>query len=367
MRSDARPVLYISPNATGGGAETFLFHAAKFHDRARYEPVFWFLRRGPLVERVRALGVEAVEAPVPRLRSPLSILRHESALVRFVRARGIGLVHSTLAYGHLFGWPAARLTGAKEVWFQHGPVGEWLDLAANRLPADLILVPSAGLEREVARKIPSAKIVACNPAVDLGEATATLERSSLGLRESELVVAIAARFQPGKGLELVFDAFDALAKRVPGLRGLLIGDSVGPRDSEYAARIRSRAERDSRWVLTGWVPSAMPYFALADAVVSGSIVPEGFPIVALEAKAVGRPFVAPARGGFLEIFEDGKTGLLYPPGDSASLARQLERLLSDPALRRAVGEAARRDALARHSAEAMVRRLETFYDGLIAP
>jgi glycosyltransferase involved in cell wall biosynthesis len=68
---------------------------------------------------------------------------------------------------------------------------------------------------------------------------------------------------------------------------------------------------------------------------------EGFGLAAAEAMAHGRPVVASAVGGLLDLVDDGETGLLVPPRDPAALRAALERLLADPALRRRLGAAAR--------------------------
>jgi glycosyltransferase involved in cell wall biosynthesis len=68
---------------------------------------------------------------------------------------------------------------------------------------------------------------------------------------------------------------------------------------------------------------------------------EGFGVACAEAMAHGRPVVASAVGGLLDLVVDGETGLLVPPGDVAALRAALESLLGDEALRRRLGEAAR--------------------------
>jgi glycosyltransferase involved in cell wall biosynthesis len=75
---------------------------------------------------------------------------------------------------------------------------------------------------------------------------------------------------------------------------------------------------------------------------------EGFGVACAEAMAHGRPVVASAVGGLLDLVVDGETGLLVPPGDVGALRAALERLLADAELRRRLGSAARaraRDAL----------------------
>ena len=58
--------------------------------------------------------------------------------------------------------------------------------------------------------------------------------------------------------------------------------------------------------------------------------------------AHGRPVVASAVGGLLDLVVDGETGLLVPPGDVPALRAALERLLADRELRRRFGEAGRK-------------------------
>ena len=57
--------------------------------------------------------------------------------------------------------------------------------------------------------------------------------------------------------------------------------------------------------------------------------------------AHGRPVVASAVGGLLDLVADGETGILVPPGDVGALRSALQRLLDDPHLRRRMGEAGR--------------------------
>jgi glycosyltransferase involved in cell wall biosynthesis len=71
---------------------------------------------------------------------------------------------------------------------------------------------------------------------------------------------------------------------------------------------------------------------------------EGFGVVCAEAMAHGRPVVASAVGGLLDLVVDGETGILVPPGDVAALREALERLMADPELRARMGASARERA-----------------------
>ena len=94
--------------------------------------------------------------------------------------------------------------------------------------------------------------------------------------------------------------------------------------------------------LRGFVPHAElgPLYERA-AVVACPSQREGFGVVCAEAMAYGRPVVASAVGGLLDLVVDGETGLLVPPRDVSALRSALERLLGDAELRRRLGTAAR--------------------------
>jgi glycogen synthase len=68
---------------------------------------------------------------------------------------------------------------------------------------------------------------------------------------------------------------------------------------------------------------------------------EGFGVVCAEAMAHGRAVVASAVGGLLDLVKHEETGLLVPPRNPRALREAIDRLLSDAALRRRLGHAAR--------------------------
>jgi glycosyltransferase involved in cell wall biosynthesis len=75
-----------------------------------------------------------------------------------------------------------------------------------------------------------------------------------------------------------------------------------------------------------------------------SLVPDAFPVVALEAMASGRPVIASRIGGLPDAVVDGETGILVRSGDVGELTDVLERVLSSPELRARLGQAGRERA-----------------------
>src|SRR5439155_7036114 len=88
---------------------------------------------------------------------------------------------------------------------------------------------------------------------------------------------------------------------------------------------------------------------------------EGMSNTILEAMASRLPVVATAVGGNPELVRDGRTGYLVPPGDPASMADRLERLLGDPNLSAEMGREARRIVETHHSLDGMIRAYAELY------
>jgi glycosyltransferase involved in cell wall biosynthesis len=81
--------------------------------------------------------------------------------------------------------------------------------------------------------------------------------------------------------------------------------------------------------------------------------------------AMGLPVVAAPVGSIAELVLNNETGLMATCGDAVSFADAIGRLLDDPALRRRIGEAARRHILQSYTDDIMIDRTIAFYDQLL--
>jgi len=99
-------------------------------------------------------------------------------------------------------------------------------------------------------------------------------------------------------------------------------------------------------------PEALPQMLAEADLFVWPAINEAFGMALLEAQAAGLPAVAGAAGGdaggVAQILRQGETGLLVSPDDAGAFAKAVAALLDDPARRRAMGEAARSNVLARH-------------------
>jgi glycosyltransferase involved in cell wall biosynthesis len=103
----------------------------------------------------------------------------------------------------------------------------------------------------------------------------------------------------------------------------------------------------------GWVDDARRLMHACDLITVPSRW-EGFGLVTLEAMACARPLIVSNTSALPEIVVDGKTGLLVPPEDSASLASAIARLLAHPDLAAQMGQAGYQRLIEEFSVDKMV-------------
>jgi glycosyltransferase involved in cell wall biosynthesis len=84
------------------------------------------------------------------------------------------------------------------------------------------------------------------------------------------------------------------------------------------------------------------------------------------AMGAGLPVVATRVAGIPEVVTDGVTGLLVPPADVPALGAALERLVSNPALRRTIGDAAAAFVRPRFGVDGYIAAVTGLYDRLLA-
>lgn len=192
------------------------------------------------------------------------------------------------------------------------------------------------------------------------------ERPARPALESPPTVAFAGRLVPEKGADVLLHAFASLRDAVPDARLLVAG--TGP-EAIPLATLATRLGIADRTTFLGHLDQVELERRLDTAWVQA--VPgrwdEPLGNVTLEAMMRGTAVVASAVGGPGEVVDDGRTGLLVPPGIDAALADALRALLTDRARCEVLGAAGRDTALERYGEARLVARLEAVYRGLLRP
>jgi glycosyltransferase involved in cell wall biosynthesis len=192
-------------------------------------------------------------------------------------------------------------------------------------------------------------------------------RRELGFDESHVVAGMFGSYKPQKNHPLFFAAAALVVKQHANLRLLVVGDQLvgGLRGTDdHKRRVATLVDElglRERCVFLGNRPDPECLYNACDVVVLPSFY-EGTPNVLLEAMACGVPTLATDVGDNARVVPDGSAGFIVPPGDEARLAERLARLAADAALRRRMGEAARRWVVERFSLERLAADTGAIYE-----
>lgn len=360
-------ILQINSAGTfGGGERHFADLANALH--ARGHEVFAALRPASLV-RARLTLADANIIKLP-LRNALDI---ESAfeLARFIRERGVEIVHAHLARDYTLAAFAARLARRPFVITRHVP------FAMNRFHrfalagVARVVCVSEGVARRLReqRIFADEKIVVIPNGVEFaryddaltGYDRAAYRRESLRTN-ARLVVGTVGELSETKGQEDFVRAAAIVARTMSDVDFLVVGED-NSRDGRTLARLKELIEIEGlrgRVHLRGYAPDLPRLLAALDVYVSASRA-EAFGLATVEAMACGACVVATATDGSREIIEDGETGRLVPVNDVDALAPALIELINDERERARLSANARTSVRERFSLERMIEATEEVY------
>jgi glycosyltransferase involved in cell wall biosynthesis len=332
-----------------------------------------------VVTRVRDNGATIREAglrliPFENARSSLNPLTEIGTLVRLVRLyrrERPELLHHVAMKPMLYGSIAARLTGRRAVinavagmgWLFTSADGmaRWLKpfvrqalkrlvgtgIALVQNPDDAAMLRQLGIPQTRIRIIPGA-------GVDLARFHPTPTPDGVP------VVVLPARLLWDKGLAEFVTAARLLRAKGVVARFIIAGDP----DPMNPAAIS--VEEVTAWVAEGVVEYAgfvadMPALLARSHVVCLPSYREGLPKSLIEAAAAGRAIVTTDVPGCRDVVRNGDNGLLVAPRDSAALAAALERLITDAALRTAMGTRGRLRAEQEFGLDAIIAQTLALY------
>lgn len=340
---------------------------------------------GPWIDEVEERGVRVHQVLMTRRMTPGADLRALLALVALFRRERPDIVHTHTPKAALLGQYAGRI--ARVPRLVHTIHGLYLPghMTARARPffllleraimqfADAVLSQnredvSTAIREGVCR---ADRISYLGNGIDLAQfdpaavrdAERRRLRAELGLEAGHVVIGMVGRLVREKGYLEFFAAARALHQQFPEARFLVVGpletekrDALGPE----TARSYGLGEEIQFLGMRSDMPGL---YTQIDVLVLPSHR-EGFPRVPMEAAAMGVPTIATNIRGCREVVVPGETGLLVPPRDPRALAAALGRLLRELGLRRAMGEAARRRALAQFDERVVFARVADTYQRL---
>jgi glycosyltransferase involved in cell wall biosynthesis len=371
-------ILYLDQTAAPGGAEMSLFSEVT---ALKHKACVMVFEDGPLCQMFAQAGihVEVVKAQhqvnvskASALGPALSALPALASLVRQVclKAAACDIIYANSQKAFVVAALAAAICRRPTVWrlrdildashfntsLRHLAVG-----LANAHAARVIVNSAATGRAFALAGGDAARVSVAHPGIDdvpfraVPPAQVDHLRAALNAGAAPLI-GLFGRLSPWKGQHLFVEAI----ARLPNVVGVIVGAALFGEDAYVAALRDSVAALGlaKRIRFLGFRSDIPALMRAMDVIVHCSTAPEPFGRVVVEGMLAGRPVVASAAGGVLEIISHGQTGWLFEQGSVTDLERKLRDILESPEYAAAVAKAGQNFARKTFTVGAGIAKIE---------
>lgn len=342
-----------------GGLELYVLRVATWLSDQRIEGFTVVGPGGELERRLRTLGLPYRQLKVSFRWFPLIAAYR---LARWLDEEAIDVVHLHWADKELSLAVLACALARRRVrlvYTRHIALNrskhDWYHRALYRR-VDVVLAITADMQRSARRFLPLPPervqllyhgVPATSP---VSSKCCERLRAKHNVPADAFLIGLFGRIEPPKGQHVLIDAMAQLRARGCHAHALLFGHPMKPRYLEDLHKQIARLGLEQSVRYAGFYPRPQEIMGCFDCIVL-TTYNETFGLVLIEAMRAGAAVIGTDAGGVPEIIQDGKTGLLVPPGDPGRLADAIERLVREPNFRRYLAKNGKDSADTRFSEE----------------
>jgi glycosyltransferase involved in cell wall biosynthesis len=187
-------------------------------------------------------------------------------------------------------------------------------------------------------------------------------KQKLNLNE-QYIVGHFSRLSPWKGQHILIEALT----HCPEVTAILVGDALFGED-QYVDRLHQQVKRlklSDRVHFLGFRTDIPELMSICDLVVHTSTAPEPLGRVIVEAMLCGKPIIASAAGGAVELIEDAQTGWLTPPKDVLKLAETINYCRQHPKTTAEIAQAGKISAIQRFNLSKIQQQIDNLLSQVI--
>ena len=374
------------------GGEFLTLYLITHLRRDIFHPLLVYAHEGVIVRRLKEAGIDNVRIPLsskianvyPReisLYSPFFVISFLWHLVlggsifkfnKILKENNIHLIYCADNISKFIGGIAGKMAGVKVVAhchddFKEDTLGKTMRMFYLML-LDRILAVSDRVKKFFAiKKKGFQKAVTIYNGIDTDvfnpQNVSEDIRNELGLKKENIVIGSIGVIEKDKGHRYLVEAIARMkAEGITNVVCVICG--TGPEESGLKEFVCAKG-LDSEVLFLGFRDDIPKVLKTLDIFALLSLTIESFSMAAVEAMAMEVPVIATNIGGLPEVVEDGKTGILIPPGDVNALCSAIKYLVKNPEARLKMGENGRARVLEKFTIEQNVRKTEDVFLSLV--
>ena len=284
----------------------------------------------------------------------------------FLERKEIDIVHAHVARDYIAASIAARISKrtslvlTRHVMF---PLKPFHKLALRNVDAAIAVSPA--VEVQLAKIFPQRKLHVIPLGITVSNAAETVLagrqfRTFHGIPQEAMVIGTLGELKPLKGQMDFVLAANEIAKKYPDSYFVITGSDHSA-DGSYRRELKRMVKifgLEDRFLWLDWLEDTAVFYEALDIFVSPSHT-ESFGLAMLEAMLRGRPVVATATDGAIELL--GNTGVITPVKDPVGLKAGIADLIDNERKRVAIGAELQIQANHRFSVDRMIDATEAVY------
>jgi glycosyltransferase involved in cell wall biosynthesis len=405
-------VLYIQ-KPPGGGTATGLYDLVKGIDLDFYEPIVLFLRPNIYFDKFKKLGIQVLNYENfshSAIKSIPNVYKRDIAASLSKLARWLGVTYTTLKQFYLLirndltvaynisllikklkidivhqndNLPADRASVLGSIFAKVPQVCHirtlkklsYVEKCLGRFIHAFIYMSKSIEDLYVKQGIPDKKGRVIYDAFNFDdykkadtEQIANI-KSEFGILNGERLICNVGRLVRWKGQDVFIKALADVIKSEPKTKAVVVGSTNSTTEEKiYFEELQYLVKElglSNNVIFAGFRSDVPLIMASSDVIVHSSTEPEPFGRVIVEGMLAGKPVIATAAGGVLDIIHDQVTGLLVPIKNPKAMAEAIQYLLKNPKLANHIRENAKADAKKRFNVNQHVKSVQKIYHSML--
>ncbi|OGL54002.1 MAG: hypothetical protein A3C43_09660 [Candidatus Schekmanbacteria bacterium RIFCSPHIGHO2_02_FULL_38_11] len=402
MRADdhSRQKYYVAFLMNGAkpprGAEYLTLDLITHLRKDTFYPIVIYIEEGEIVSKIKKAGIKTIRVPLskkitsfyPReagVSNPvfiISFLWHllKSGIIikviKVLRTNKIQLIYCSDNLSKLIGGICGKITGIKVVAHCHDIFSEKsLYHGSIRIimkPVYLLFLSKIIAVSERARKYftlgskVSQKVITIYNGIDTKrydpDKIDTSLKKEFEISEEDLTIGSIGTLDQNKGQKYLIEAIERLkADGITNIACLICGTGE---DEKYLKELVREKNLTKEVLFLGFRKDIPRVLRILDIMVMTSFA-ESFSMSIVEAMAMEVPVIGTNVGGIPEVVDDGKTGIIVPPGNIDALCEAIKYLIQNPGIRFQMGKNGRVKVLEKFTIEENVRKTEDVFLSLM--
>lgn len=339
VKDGKRPVIMqVVPELNSGGVEQGVIDENKAIVKAGGISIV-VAGGGKRVSEIKRDGGIYIELPV-HSKNPITMFLNVAKLRKIIIDNNVDVIHACSrapAWSAQFavkGTKAKYLTSCHSMHRLNAPFKRFYN--SSVLKGELVIAVSYALKDHLLKEYDvdasKLRVVQRGITVDSFKPEAVSQERIVALvnkwrlPEDDMIIILPARVSRSKGHKLLVDAMEKLGRK--DVFCAIVGSTEG--NDAYVAELEQYIESKglgNQIRIVGVCTDMPAAYMVGNLITCPSTLPEGFGRIAIEAMAMGKPFIGTNTGGYLETIVHGETGWLIEPGDTESFAKVIEEVL----------------------------------------